>query len=70
MKAAPAQYTVNGPYKGLKETDSVPPGHLPGLTAFEQRLVMQERQERVDAHDRYAIGLQGRDGGPKPHDPL
>lgn len=64
------QYSKNKPYSGMLEENVIPPGHRGGTTAFEQRLVMEERKERRDAINRYVVGLQGRDGGPKPHDPV
>ncbi len=69
MKHVP-QYTENKPYSGMIEENVIPKGHLPGTTAFEQSHVMRERQERRDAINRYVVGIGGRDGGPKPHDPL
>ncbi len=64
------QYSQDKPYSGMREESVIPPGHKTGMNAFEERLVMGERKERRDAIDRYVIGLEGRDGGPKPHDPL
>jgi hypothetical protein len=64
------QYSQDKPYSGYIDENVIPPGHRAGETAFERRMVMEERQERRDAINRYAVGLQGRDGGPKPHDPL
>jgi len=64
------QYTEKQPYDGYEEENVIPPGHLPGTTPFEREMVMKERQERRDAINRYVVGLEGRDGGPQPHDPL
>ena len=33
------------------------------MTPFEENLVQGEKDERRLAHDRYAVGIRGRDGG-------
>ena len=40
------------------------------LNHIQQRLVKEEQQERRDAITRYVRGIQGRDGGTMPRDPV
>jgi hypothetical protein len=37
---------------------------------MEKRLILQERMERQAAHDHYTMGIQGKDGGCWPQNPM
>lgn len=59
-----------GSYKYEKRHENFQLGTNPmRMTAFEAAAVQKEEKERLDAHNNYVKGFQGRDGGPMPSDP-